>query len=48
MTPFHMSRTPFREPVASEDIGQSNDYVYGEILKKSPEEMEALKSAGVI
>ena len=48
MTPFHLSRTPFREPTASEDIGQSNDYVYGEILKKSPEEMAALKSAGVI
>ncbi|MEA5002512.1 MAG: CaiB/BaiF CoA-transferase family protein [Christensenella sp.] len=48
MTPFKFSRTPFREPVPAEDIGQSNALVYQGVLKKTDAELESLKAQGVI
>lgn len=48
MTPFKPSRTPLMEPVAAEDLGQSNDAIYKGLLGKTDEEMEALKANGVI
>lgn len=48
MTPFRMSRTPFRKPVPAQDLGASNEDVYKGILHKSDEEYAALKEHGVI
>lgn len=48
MTPLKMSRTPLREPTPAEDIGASNEAVYGEILGKSAEELAKLKEQKII
>jgi len=44
--PIHFSDTPFRfEPTPR--IGQDNDYVYGNLLGLSADEMEVLRDEGV-
>lgn len=48
MTPFKLSRTPLREPSPTEDLGQSNELIYKELLGKSDEELKRLKEAKVI
>lgn len=48
MTPFKMSRTPFREPTPAEDIGESNNAIYGDVLGRSPEELQELREKGII
>lgn len=48
MTPFRMSRTPFRTPTAAEDLGQSNKLVYCDALGHTEEELTALKEQGII
>jgi len=48
MTPFKMSRTPFVRPTPAEGLGESNDFIYGDILGKTQEEMDALKAAKII
>lgn len=48
MTPFRMSRTPFRQPEPAQDLGQSNEDVYHGILGRSLEDLGALKEKGII
>lgn len=48
MTPFRMSRTPFRQPEPAQDLGQSNADVYHGILGRSLEDLGALKEKGII
>lgn len=48
MTPFRMSRTPFRQPEPAQDLGQSNEDVYHGILGRSLEDLGSLKEKGII
>ena len=48
MTPFRMSRTPFRQPEPAQDLGQSNEDVYHDILGRSLEELNELKEKKII
>lgn len=48
MTPFRMSRTPFRQPEPAQDLGQSNADVYHGILGRSLEDLGSLKEKGII
>jgi crotonobetainyl-CoA:carnitine CoA-transferase CaiB-like acyl-CoA transferase len=46
--PLGLTGTPGRTPHAGEAIGQDNDYVFGEILGLSGDEIERLEVAGAI
>ena len=48
LTPFRMSRTPFRTPTAAEDLGQSNQLIYGDALGHSEAELADFKEKGII
>jgi crotonobetainyl-CoA:carnitine CoA-transferase CaiB-like acyl-CoA transferase len=46
--PFRLSRTPLTTRIPTPTLGRHNDYVFGELLGMSQDEMARLRKAGII